>query len=54
MYLGVLKQEEKFGLCIWRLNGGEKSKTNAFNCYKLTSNLCMVYLDVKLQQDRWL
>ena len=30
MYLEALKQEEKFGLCCWRLNDKEKGTTNAF------------------------
>ena len=31
MYLEVLKQEEKFGLCFWSLQDRKKGTTKAFN-----------------------
>ena len=49
MYVEILKQEETLGLCFLRLNDRKKNTTNAFSCYKLTSKLCLVYLEVKLQ-----
>ena len=44
MYLEVLKQEERFGLQFQRLNDKKKGMTQAFSSYKLTSEMCMVYL----------
>ena len=52
MYLDLLKQPEMFGLSVWRLNDREKGMTNFFTNKKLTSKLCLVYLEVKLQQNR--
>ena len=43
IYLKVLKQEEKFGLYSWRLNGKEKGMTNTFRGKNLISRLCLVY-----------
>ena len=51
MYLEVLKQERKFGWPFWRLNDRKKGTTKDFSSYKLTSKLCLMYLEVKLQQD---
>ena len=34
MYFDLSKQEERFGLCIWMLNEGQKEMTNAFSDYK--------------------
>ena len=48
----VLKQEERFGLHFWSLNDKEKGMTNAFSSKKLTSKLCLVYLEIKLQQNK--
>ena len=48
MYFEVDKLKESFGLYFWRLNDEEKGMTKAFRCYKLTSKMCLVYLDVKL------
>ena len=52
MYLDVFKHEERFGLQFQRLNGKKKAMTQAFSSYKLRNKTCMVYLKVKLQQDR--
>ena len=55
MYLEALKQEERFELFelrLRRLNERRKSTTNAFSSYKLRSKLCLVYLEVKQQQNR--
>ena len=52
MYLDLLKQPEMFGLSVCRLNDREKGMTNFFTNKKLTSKLCLVYLEVKLQQSR--
>ena len=46
MYLEVLKQEERFGLRVWRLSDREKGMTNVFSCYKLTGKL---YIVIKCQ-----
>ena len=51
MYLEVFKQEERLGLRFQRLNDRNKNKAKAFGSYKVTSNLCLAYLEVKLQQD---
>ena len=48
--LEVLKQEEMFGLRFWSLNDKENVMTNAFSSYKLRRKLCVVYIEVKLQQ----
>ena len=50
MYLEILKQEKRFGLCLWTLNEWRKGTTNDFSSYKLTSKMSLVYLEVKLQQ----
>ena len=50
MYLKFSMQQERFGLCFWNLNDREKGTTNAFNSYKLTSKLCLMHLQVKLQR----
>ena len=50
--LDVLKQEKKFGLRFWRLHDRGKDMTNAFRGKKLTSKLCLVYLQVKLRQNK--
>ena len=34
------------------LNHRKKVMTQAFSCYKLTRKLCLLYLEVKLQQNR--
>ena len=52
MYLEVLKQEQRFGLRFWKLNDKEKGMTKIFRGKKLTSKLCLVHLQVKLQQNR--
>ena len=39
-----------FGLLFWGLNDKEKGMTNAFSYERLTSNLCLVYLEVKLEE----
>ena len=31
----------------------EKGMNNAFRSYKLTRKLCLLYLDLKLQQNSW-
>ena len=49
MYLEVLNQEERFGLCFCRLNDRDKGTTNAFSSHKLTTKLCLVYLEVKIE-----
>ena len=51
MYSDVLKQEERFGLCLWSLNDKKKGTAKDFSSYKLTSKLCLMYLDVKPQQE---
>ena len=51
MYLNLLKQEGKFGLLFWGLNNKEKSMANALSVKKLKSKLCLVYFEVKLQQN---
>ena len=53
MYLKVLKQEERFGLCFWTLNNRQKGTTNAFTSYKQKRKLYLVCLDVKLQQNKY-
>ena len=40
-----------FGLHFLGLNEKERGITNAFNCKKLTRKLCVVYLQVKLQEN---
>ena len=52
MYLEALKQKEWFGLCFWSLHDTKKGTTNAFSSYKLTSKLCLLYLEVKLKQNK--
>ena len=52
MYLKVQKQEWKFGLHFWRLNDGDKTKTNAFSGKKLTTNLCLLFFEFKVKQNR--
>ena len=52
MYLELLKQVERFRLCFSRLHNEEKDMNNAFSSYELTTKLCLVYLEVKLQQNR--
>ena len=51
-YLVMLKEVEKFGFLFWKLNNKEKYITDTFSHYKLTSKLCLVYFEVKLQQNR--
>ena len=51
MYLDLLKQEGKFGLLSLKLNDKEKGMTNALSSKKLTSKLCLVYFEVKQQQN---
>ena len=53
MYLEALKEEEMFHLRFSRLHDRRKSTTNAFDSYKLTNKLCLLYLEVKLTQNRW-
>ena len=53
MYLEVFKHEDRFGLRFQRLNGKNKGITQAFSSYKLTTKTYMMYLKVKLQQDRY-
>ena len=48
MYNDLLKQKERFGLPFSRLQNKEKGMANALSGYKLTSKLCLVYLEVKL------
>ena len=52
MYLEVLQQEEMFNLRFWRIKQLHKGMNNAFSSYKLTSKICLLYLEVKLQQNR--
>ena len=52
MYLEVLKHEEMFDLCFKTLNGNKKGMTQAVRVYTLTCKLRLMYLKVKLQQDR--
>ena len=52
MYLQVLEKDERFHLRFWRLNHRDKGMNNAFSSYKLTSKLCLLYFEVKLQQKR--
>ena len=52
MHLDVLKQEEKFDLRFWTLKDKEKGMTNVFSGRKLTSKLCLVYLEVKLEKNK--
>ena len=54
MYLEVLKQEKMFGLRFWNLDDKEEGIANAFLEKKLTIKLCLVYLQVKLRQNRCL
>ena len=51
MYLEVLKQEKRHGLHFLRLKDRKKGMTKAFGSYKVTSKLCVVYLELKLEQD---
>ena len=44
MYLEVLKQQERFRLCFWRVNDTKKDSNKAFSCSKLASKL--VYIEV--------
>ena len=48
MYLQVLKETEKFGLCFSMLNERKKGTTNTFSSYKLSSKLYLVFLEIKL------
>ena len=48
MYLEIFKLEERFGLCFWRLSDKKKGTTKTLGSYKVTSKLCVMYLDVKL------
>ena len=52
IYSDLLKQEEGFGLPVWRLNDREKGITNAFSGKKLTRKLYAVYFEIKVQQNR--
>ena len=52
MYLEVSKHEEMFDLCFKTLNGNKKGMTQAVRVYTLTCKLRLMYLKVKLQQDR--
>ena len=52
MYLDVLKEEERYGWCSWRLNDSMKGTRDAFRGYKEKSKVCSFYLEVKLHQDR--
>ena len=52
MYFKILKQKEMFGLSFSGLNKLEKGMSNGFSEMKLTSKLCLMYLHVKLQQNR--
>ena len=52
MYLEALKQEERFHLRLWRISQTEKAMNNAFSSYNLTSELCLLYLETKLQQNK--
>ena len=52
MYLEVLKQKEMFYLGLWRISDKEKHTIAVFSCFKLTRNLCLVYLKVKMLQNR--
>ena len=52
MHLEVPKEEEKLGLHFKRLNSKKKGMAHAVSSYKLTSKPCLMYLNVKLQQDR--
>ena len=52
MYLEILKQGETFCLRFWKLKDNRKGTTTTFSSYKLTRKLCLVYLDLKLQEDR--
>ena len=51
MYLQVLKWQERLGLSFWSLNDSEKRRTNAFSSCELKTKLCLVYLEVKLQEN---
>ena len=48
MYLEVLKQEERYGWCFWRLNDRKKGTADAYSSYKQASMVYVVYLEVKL------
>ena len=50
MHLEVFKQEKSYDCCFRRLSDSRKGTANAFNCYRLTSKVCLVYLQVKMQQ----
>ena len=52
MYLEVFNQDERFGLRFLRLNDKEKGMTIAFCGTKLATKLCLVYLEVELQENR--
>ena len=52
MYLEVLKQEERYGWCFRRLNDSRKGTYDAFSGYKLTSQVSVLSLEVKLQQKK--
>ena len=51
LFLDLKMLGESFGVRFWRLNDGEKGMTDTFSGRKLTSKLCCVYLEVKLQQN---
>ena len=48
----MLKEKKRIGFRFGRLNNMEKGMTNAFSRKNLTSKLCVVYLQVKLQENR--
>ena len=50
--LDVLKQEKNFCLRFRRLNDKKKGLPNAFSAKNLTSNHCLVNLEVKLQENK--
>ena len=56
MYVEAFKKKEMFHLRFWRPNHRKKGMNYAFSSYKVTRKLCLVHLEIKLQQNRcgWL
>ena len=47
-----MKEGKRFGLSFWKLHDTKRGTTKAFGSYKVTSKLCLIYLELQLQQDR--
>ena len=50
MYIEILKQEERYSRCFRRLNDSKNGTADAYSGYKLTSTMCLVYLEVKVKE----